>query len=700
MNSDIEFTMDLNTSPAEQKLNQFQDKMKMADAAFERMQTAQSNQARKLEYWGLNQPSQGSIGSYSNVNPSQFGMINPSTYSAGAYEQLAKITIQQQKTALRKAIRQAQTDGRGDDALNASEKLNRLENVSKLGKESNIVQGEITDETKSQNREYNEHYIKLSKLHKLLLAILAVWKSMQQIAKSVIGRASEVNENLGYFSIDRQGAFYANVDKTRAMVYAGMRNMGNANPLSKSDYDAIASRWQEARTTALTGQGLDKNFATAMDVLHGKFGLGLSAEQLYTKGNVNLTEIENRDLAKLENEVIPALAKLPDRERDQLTKYLTTIYGSNVLNALMANRNLRDANADIPALIDRLLAHGENEISNVNVSKYSSELADSFAELKESWKELGDVLLMDFFPAIKAVTGGLVAFVDWLRSKFNWTPEDVIQDKIEGESVVWGGANMLHKQSHFYDVANPFGDNRNADVKETLQYFKNVNRKAEAAEILRNARRTGTISFADAYKMVAFSSDAAQQGILGQGLESANIDNQLRAVYQMYRDKTLMANRWDPRYANKLQGELGALAYSNLSMFGDTLTYEEFIQNLDEQELTKIFKRHYGEDGDLDFKASYLNDPAAYVTMGLTAQQAMSAIKRISETLNLDSTGGKLTIKTADVQGGVDVNITLSDTSGSTTTERLRVPVSSTQSTMDHIKANLGFSTSTLTGGR
>lgn len=453
--SDIEFTVGLDLSPAEQKLDQFQSKMSMADAAFERMQSVQNNQNRAREYF-VGNPARNNfpnnqnslnIDRFESVDPSHFGMVKSSFYSAGAYEQLAKISMQQERSALRKAIRQAQTEGRGEDALSASEKLSRLENASKLEKQTNVVQGEITDETKAQNREHNESYIKLSKLHKLLLAILAVWKAMQQIAKNVINRASEVNENLGYFSVDREGAFYGNVDKTRAMVYAGMRNMGATNPLTKSDYDAIATRMQEERTAALTGKGVNKEYVTAMQVLNQKWGLGLSAAQLYTKGDVNLTEIENRDLKKIEEEVLPALAKMSTLQRDQMTNYLQTIYGPNVMNALMANRNLRDAGSDIGALIDRLLLHGENEIDNTNVSKYSSELADSFAELKESWKELGDTLLMDFFPAIKAVTGGLQAFVDWLRTKFNWAPEDVSYDKIEGESFLWGGANMLHKKS-------------------------------------------------------------------------------------------------------------------------------------------------------------------------------------------------------------------------------------------------------------
>lgn len=693
--SDIEFTVGLDLSPAEQKLDQFQSKMSMADAAFERMQSVQNNQNRAREYF-VGNPARNNfpnnqnslnIDRFESVDPSHFGMVKSSFYSAGAYEQLAKISMQQERSALRKAIRQAQTEGRGEDALSASEKLSRLENASKLEKQTNVVQGEITDETKAQNREHNESYIKLSKLHKLLLAILAVWKAMQQIAKNVIHRASEVNENLGYFSIDREGAFYGNVDKTRAMVYAGMRNMGAANPLTKSDYDAIATRMQEERTAALTGKGVNKEYVTAMQVLNQKWGLGLSAAQLYTKGDVNLTEIENRDLKKIEEEILPALAKLPSLQRDQLTNYLQTIYGANTINALMANRNLRDAGSASGALIDRLLLHGENEVSNVNVSKYSSELADSFAELKESWKELGDTLLMDFFPAIKAVIGGLQAFVDWLRTKFNWAPEDVSYDKIEGESFLWGGANMLHKKSTYYDVAN--SSYKGADKKEALEYFKNINAKAEAAEIMRNARRTGKLSFSDAYKVVAFSSTAAKDGSLIEGLETANIDNQLRAVYQMYRDKTLKGSKFDKLYANPVQAAIGAMAYKIFPKYGPTLSYEEFIGNLDEQELQSILQQYYAENMPFDISSSDLDDPAEGLLRGLSEAQRAKAIERLSPTFTLDSTGGKFSIKTAEVKGGLDVNIILSDTRGTVSSERVTVPVSSLQTAMDYVKVNL-----------
>lgn len=697
--NDIEFTVGLDTSPAEQKLNQFQSKMSMADAAFERMQSAQNNQNRAREYFAGNParnnfPSNQNsvnIGRFENVDPSHFGMMKTSFYSAGAYEQLAKISMQQEKTALRRAIRQVQSEGRGDDALSASEKLSRLENASKLEKQSNIIQGEITDETKAQNREHNESYIKLSKLHKLLLAILGVWKAMQQIAKNVIHRASEVNENLGYFSIDREGAFYANVDKSRAMVYAGMRNMGAANPLTKSDYDAVTTRMQEQRTNALTGKGLDKDYATAMQVLNQKWGLGLSAAQLYTKGDVNLTEIENRDLKKIEEEILPALAKLPSLQRDQFTNYLQTIYGANTINALMANRNLRDAGSASGALIDRLLLHGENEVSNVNVSKYSSELADSFAELKESWKELGDILLMDFFPAIKAVTGGLKAFVDWLHSKFNWKSEDVSYDAIEGESYLWGGANMLDKSSSFYDRAH-FGESifgKTPDDKETIEYFKKKNAKAEAAEIMRNARRTGYLSFNDAFKAVAYSSTDVTGGKLIRGMESGNIDNQLRAVYQMYLDRTLSDSKYNKIYSNILQGKLGVMAYNTLGNYGARLSYEDFISRFDEQVLTNLLSEYYGEGGILDLSKSDLEDPAEGLFKGLSTSQRAAAISRLGPTFNLDSTGGKFIIKTEDVKGGLDVNIILSDTKGTVSTERINVPVSSQQTSMDNLKAIL-----------
>ena len=463
--------------------------------------------------------------------------------------------------------------------------------------------------------------------------------------------------------------------------------MGAANPLTKSDYDAIATRMQEERTAALTGKGVNKEYVTAMQVLNQKWGLGLSAAQLYTKGDVNLTEIENRDLKKIEEEVLPALAKMSTLQRDQMTNYLQTIYGPNVMNALMANRNLRDAGSDIGALIDRLLLHGENEIANTNVGKYSSELADSFAELKESWKELGDTLLMDFFPAIKAVTGGLQAFVDWLRTKFNWIPEDVSYDKIEGESFLWGGANMLHRKSTYYEAAN-FSDMQ-ADKKEALEYFKSTNAKAEAAEIMRNARRTGKLSFADAYKVVAFSSTAAKDGSLIEGLESGNIDNQLRAVYQMYRDKTLKGSKFDKLYSNPVQAAIGALAYKTFPKYGPTLSYEEFIGNLDGQELQSILQQYYTENRPFDISSSDLDDPAEGLLRGLSEAQRAKAIERLSPTFTLDSTGGKFSIKTADVKGGLDVNIILSDTRGTVSSERVTVPVSSQQTAMDYVKVNL-----------
>lgn len=601
-----------------------------------------------------------------------------------------------------------------EEIFNFADKLNKMKSARKDGDlyldtvtgkydaldkqedKSEVTQSEITDETKAQNKEYNEHYIKLSKLHKLLLAILAVWKSMQKIAAAVVNRASEVNENLGFFSVDRQGAFGANVDKTRAMVYAGMRNMGKTNPLSKSDYDAVATRMQDARTAALTGKGIDKDYATAMQILNQKWGLGMSAAELYTKGDVNLTEIENRDLEKIENEVLPALARMPALVRDQMTNYLQTVYGDNVMNALMANRNLRDSGADIEALITRLLTHGENEMSNVNVSKYASELADSFSELKESWRELGDILLQDFFPAIKAVIGGLKAAVDWLRDRFHWEKEELRSD----DSMIWGSAGNINRRgSQFYRNANNAIVGAGDDVKETQNYIKSkkISPKQMAKDLFAKAERNGSLNIRDAYQAMVMSADSAQSGYFAEQIESAAIDQQLRAIYNLYQAGALSTDKYSSVYGNvDVQGELGSLAAKNLGLIGKGRSYEDFIDVLlMENNLggSRVLKSAYGQQGKYDFNPEQHFDALlAYITQGLSKEQEIAAISELAKTMNLSTTGGKLKIDPVDVKGGVELNIIMTDTKGTTTKQRFDIPMTASEAYSQHLKAQMRVS--------
>lgn len=628
-------------------------------------------------------------GIYGSLTTTKYDVDDLADFNSYA-DKLNKIKSQRIDGKLDKVAFSSKAD---EEIFNFADKLNKVKSARKDGDlyldtvtgkydaldkqedKSEVTQSEITDETKAQNKEYNEHYIKLSKLHKLLLGILAVWKSMQQVVKSVSARSAEINESAGYFSLDREGAFKSNVDKTRAMVYAGIRNMGETSPLTQSAFDNLTKKMQDVRTAALTGKGVDEQYTTAMQMLNSQFGLGMTAKELLTKGDVNLTDIAVRDIKTLEDKVIPALAKMDSIQRDQMTNYLQTVYGSDIMNAVMSNFNLRKGGADIDLLMNRVISHGENEITNVPVGKYASELADSFAELKESWKALGDVLLQDFFPAIKFLTNGLTGLVTKIRSILHFNTD--VTENEEGE-VIAGGLGLydrsdylarsaLAQYANFNDVS--FGHTK--DEAQFKEATKGVNAKAKANEIFKRASE-GKASVAEIYQAALMSTDAWQTGTLPNILESQSMDIQLKSVWDIYKAGKLSDTTL---YANELQKQIGKWMGGK-----DFSSFSEFKAAVGESEggggLADFFRSFYSEGGYLDYKKGDEENMLEYITRSLTDAQKTAAISDIVKSFDVLTTGGKIIkVEPSEVHGNLMLDINLSDAKGTVVHERTTLPV-------------------------
>lgn len=615
MNDDIEFSVGLDTSSAEEKLNRFEQRVRQ-DAS------------KSIPYQGTPQPAvftPSGDNAWDRMRLTQERNLARRQASAG-WKALNSPTLPEAE----KRMVELQASQRSKDAETFDGLLKRLKETNKLTEEQDIKQEEISGETKSQSKEYNQHHLKLGKTITLLGAILALVKSIKNAWSAAFERQGELNQSLGFFSADREGAFVANTDKTHAMVYAGLRNLGKASPFSSGAYDSAMGMMQGLRFKALRGEGIgDDQYVIAMQRLSDKYGLGLNAKDLLTNGQINLTDILNSMMRSVEDKVLPQLAKTSGVEKELITGDLLKVFGPELMNAMMAHLNQRYNTGSKLTAIDEVIARGGNEVTNVNIARSAKELTSAFSEVKESWKQLGDVVLTDITPALVKFANGLKFIIDKFKDWFHWTPE--VQDE-EGNAIPTSVTQWQKSTSGLYNFANdvylPFGK---ADRKEFSKY-RITNNKERANQVF--AKRSSSLS--DVFQALAYSSDAWDANTAAERAENMSMENQLKAVYNLYKSGKLADNQYSAVYANSLQGRLGKIAYSMEKGMG----YDTWKLLLGETGGGDILKEAYGEGGQFDIGANDFENLWGYVTKGLSVDQYMQVAKGFAGSLVNDTTGG------------------------------------------------------------
>ena len=392
-NSDIEFTMGLDTSPAEQKLSQFQNKMSMADAAFERAVSRNNSSYNVIR----NSPN------YQGLGFEKFNSYdNPLMNAAKKFESVITVTseklrLQAERTSARREYTAAYKTNDMAGMQTASQKLEQaqfgLDQISAKEKEERTKQREITDETKTQNREHTESYIKLSKIHKVLLSILAAWQAIKKAAGFAFDRQGELMKEAGFLTYDPAGAFHANTDKSYAMIMHGLLNMGKAAPFSAGALNEVLTKIQTAKERAMAGQGVDDNLAIAVQQLNDTLGTNFNAVQLLT-GDPNRTNVDIvREILDTIEKNLPKIADMDEQTRSRTMHYLRSLIGPELANALMANYNLNLRTGATSTTMEKIESHGGSAVTNYNVAVATREITESFSELKESSKKLGDKFL-------------------------------------------------------------------------------------------------------------------------------------------------------------------------------------------------------------------------------------------------------------------------------------------------------------------
>lgn len=287
---------------------------------------------------------------------------------------------------------------------------------------------DIVEQEKKDNNELKE---KLLLWGKISATIYAIRKAIQGLAKlwkfgadTATSINSNINEEHGFFSIDPEGALRANSDKTRAMWYAGIRNMGSNSPVSKSGIDEMASIFTEMWTAAMSGRNVDARTTIDAQRIKEFFGADYTIEGLLTgmRDGKTATDIQ-RDLVQKVEQQIYKLAEVDEIQRGQLIDSLKHLFGSELIDALVANsnKNMKLAVEDRMTVIERLESVGGSAIPSTDLTAKTTKAVTAITELKESLQILKNTILSNdgINNAFVKFTNAMTNFTDWLTEKLN-----------------------------------------------------------------------------------------------------------------------------------------------------------------------------------------------------------------------------------------------------------------------------------------
>ena len=687
--SDIEFTVGLDLSDAERKINKFQSEMRMADAAFERI-TGQSAAPRTTNSRGLG------IENFSSVDASLTNAARKFETAVSLASE--KLRMQAERAAARREYNAAYKVNDTAGMQTASEKFatanQNLKNISDIEKANrqeekkqkeielqDIKQEEITEETKAQNREYNESYIKLSKLHKLLLTILAVWQAIKSAVQANVDMSARLNEEKGFFSVDSRTVFEANRDKTYAAIHRGAENLGKASPFSASSFDAFVTQMQEIRLKAMRGEGIaDDQYVIAMQRLFDNLGIGENASDLLSNGNVNLVDLGVKMLSLLENKGLPALNKMSGVDRDLLSGDMLKIFGKEVVNGVMAHLNKRVITGKQETAIEEMLRQGGNAVSFNDLTTATDSVTQSLTTFKKAVDELKQVFLVNLAPALNTFFDVITKFYNWISDRFNLGhfSEDrkgltnlgaVEQGKNSLWSLLWGGRRVA-------DLNTVSSKDQEATVAAQKAFdFTNYVRRVHA-----NPEQA---SSEEKFNALLFNTSSAKTARFGTSVENLAGSYILQRLAEWGKKGQLSGNKWDAMYSGfkgSKVGELGAALSKRKKALMNLKTYEDFVDYVyGDDELLGMYASMFSEGSAYDINEQGVSNPAGYLKSVMAPEEWYNFLNKFSEGAGKEEFGDmikKISVGYSDANrdnvvqyGEVHLKITYNDFNGKPVTQ-------------------------------
>lgn len=698
--SDIEFTVGFDTSPALQKLDELEEHMPMADAALQRMTgtfVPSQNNPPNIGPTGANYPRSGAmadsffeksvaanlekeIEKVTNANNSAFSKIKDSLFSG----------VNTAKEKFEKASGGGVPPGNNDDDARKTDEIKQDEEA-------------ITDEAKAQNREMNEHHIKLGKTLTILGLIKTAVESIKKLWGAAFNMQANLNAEAGLLTADAIGTFSANTDKSYSMFHRGQKAMGTASPFKGGEVEEAMERLSAAKKQAMSGQKVDEKLSTAVSELSRRFGTGLNVVQLLT-GDPSRSMFDIvKQMSEAVEKGLPDLAGMSEKERSRYLQYMEDVFGKGFVNALATNYNINQRTpGDQKYAIERVMSHGESAVTSLNTAEATRSITESAAELKEAMDSLSQTILGKMAPALtqflNLITGWLKQ-INGLISIFNGDKKERPVSKFlhnRGLPVPWTLEPLLgSKNADVWSVAGAIDKAVSPDYKDVAQALK------ENPDYLKKANEAMArhASVEDVINAAIQMNPAYGSQFGGNYLEGMKA----RSLKYRWFDELKTGGLEGTALLATPEGEiakaiLGATKGKNIESFDD---FEKATRGLD------FFMEGFFKDGGkYDVTASQYMEPLQYLLSGMSQRQQREYIKLLARELNLGNTGGAISgseIK-INTEGKAELTINFTDVFGSAVTKKFEVPLesASTNAIIDErVKRYINATTtSTPSGGR
>lgn len=525
-----------------------------------------------------------------------------------------------------------------------------------------VEQGkDIVDQEKKDNDELKEKLLLWSKIGATIYAIRKVLSGLAKVwkfgADTVAGTNQNINEEHGFFSIDPEGALRANSDKTRAMYYAGIRNMGENSPVSKEGFDYASRKISDMWETAVSGRNVDARTAIDAQRLRDFFGIDVTVAGLLTgeREGKTATDIQIDMMDKVEKQ-ISKLAEADEITKGQVIDSLRNILGDELVDAIVANanKNLKIEASDLKLTVsEKLIQHGGSAIPSGNLTEATESAVKSISDLKNATDELKKTLLQQLSPAFVSVTGVITKLTNWLTRFFN----DRVLDEYETET----GSVAISSMNEINDIQIPFNSKKlKKQLKENAD-IKYENNKQRVAELLR------TKDPIDALNALFFSqpdlTDASVLEKMGMAQQETTVAKAL------FGGKDEWENSDNPiikRLKNySYNGKKGQAAFLEMMKYGMSpsapgysaiegngtvedkiMAFRWLADNV--SEIEKAFSEEFGKNGKFDVTKSTM--PVQYLYSAMMLGDAETQIKAIKQLAKESAKVLDNTVNITDVQ--------------------------------------------------
>ncbi len=578
----------------------------------------------------------------------------------GAYEQFQKLTTP--NTIL--SLPAPSTENKSIDNFLYSDKSSSERWYDKYHRPfgfTNALSGkhedtDLTELNKKDNLELKDKLFLWGKIFAVVYGIKKIIDGLAKVwkfgAETVSGTNKNINEELSFFSVDTTGALRANTDKTRAALYAGIRAMGQNAPISKGALDYAPMKMEEAWQKAMSGQGVDAQYAIATQWIKDFYGTDLSVEGMLTGQREGKTATDLQiDLYNKIQSKFGDFAKLDKVTQGYIRSSLETVLGAEAVDALMgqANKNLLLPEDKRMSLIDVLLSHGGSALQNQNLVESTTDAVNSISELNEAMQLLKNTLVQKFSPAFVNVTNGLTSIIEFINRIINKDKGE--KDTIGNPKIATSISALTSSRYNYYrDITNKgvfTNDNDESDkILNKEQRILNLRKSNDVYDILDVA----LLSQPEAVSAASFEALGIRQmeKVVGDNIlriqkarqtkAGANADFDKNSSVDLIQDLYYEIGGYDALMNNADVRRIFA-GYDTMSEAERLQAINHFVKDTEIGQ--KLFAKYFGKGGKYDYASTmspsrYLLNPMFYET----AEDLLDAFRAYEENINVQQYGG------------------------------------------------------------